>query len=117
MGAVLVTLEIHRFPCWRNNTGAARYKIPGKADRFVRFGVPGAPDVLGLVPGSGRLLAIECKRSSGGRLTDAQRDMLSKIQAAGAIALVVATGQDLRHFHELLESLKANPHLKTAPNW
>src|SRR5262245_11385304 len=70
-------LALARIPARRNNTGCARF---GK--RLVRFGVEGLPDVLGLLPPAGRLLAVECKRP-GGRLTDAQRAALANIAAAG----------------------------------
>lgn len=42
---------------WRQNTGA--YKPEG-SNRFIRYGTPGCPDIVGLTP-SGRFLGVECK--------------------------------------------------------
>jgi hypothetical protein len=68
---------------WRSNTGAARF-----GDRFVRFGVPGVADILGVLPPSGRLLAVEVK-GPGGRVRPSQRAFLDNVEAAGGLALVV----------------------------
>jgi hypothetical protein len=114
---VLATLQIHGFPAWRNNTGAARYQGLGDKARFVRFGMPGAPDVMGLVPGSGRMLAIECKRSSGGRLSEAQFATLSKVHRLGGLAMVVATSEDLRQLDNYLRVLQAHPTINIPANW
>jgi hypothetical protein len=72
---------------WRNNTGMTRI---GK--RFVRFGYPGSSDWLGICP-DGRLLAVECKRPEGGRLTEQQRDFLDCVNRNGGVG-IVATGVD-----------------------
>ena len=46
--------------CFRNNTGFARDPISGRA---VRFGVPGAADILACV--RGRAVAVETKSTRG----------------------------------------------------
>lgn len=51
---------------WRNNTGALK-----SGRRFIRFGIPGSPDVLGMFRG-GKIFGIECKTSSG-RLSPFQK--------------------------------------------
>ena len=86
---VLAWLQLQRVPHWRANTGAARL---GK--RFVRFGPAGQADILGLLPPSGRLLAIEVKRP-GGRVRAAQKAFLAAIAAAGGVALVVHSVDEL----------------------
>jgi VRR-NUC domain. len=58
-GEILEYLRLRGVFAWRNNTGAA--KIGG---RFVRFGYPGAPDIIGILPG-GRFLGIEVKTPAG----------------------------------------------------
>lgn len=82
---------------WRNNTGAgyvlspATYRRlvasgalrPGEA-RWVRWGTPGAPDILGALEG-GRLLAIEVKRP-GERPGPEQEAWLDRASRAGALA-------------------------------
>ena len=74
---------VRRWPAWRNQTGALR---AGK--RFIRFGEVGSADILGLLPPTGKLLAIECKRP-GNRPTAAQAAWLDMVGRAGAVALVV----------------------------
>lgn len=44
---------------WRNNVGAMREK-----SRFVRFGLPGSPDLMGILRG-GYLFGLECKTDTG----------------------------------------------------
>src|SRR5438067_1269941 len=69
--ACLQLLQLRKVPAWRNNTGAAAFAAGGRR-RFVRFGVAGAADVFGVLPPSGRLLAVEVK-VPGGRVRPAQR--------------------------------------------
>jgi hypothetical protein len=95
----LSLLQLHRIPCWRQNTGAAAFGA-GRARRFVKFSVEGCADVLGVVPPSGRLLAVECKRP-GGKLTKAQAAFLDNVRAAGGLALVVRDVRDLQRALEL----------------
>lgn len=52
---ILDWLQLSGIVAWRNNTGAAK-SPDGK--RFIRFGEPGSPDIIGCLP-DGRLLAIE----------------------------------------------------------
>jgi hypothetical protein len=55
--AVLEAWGAHpRLRIWRNNTGGAMY-----GDRFVKFGMNGAPDIMGVMSPSGRFVGIECK--------------------------------------------------------
>jgi hypothetical protein len=63
--------------------------------RLVRYGTPGAADVLGVLPPAGRLLALECKRP-GGKLTAAQAAFLGHVRAAGGLAVVVRDVRDLQ---------------------
>jgi hypothetical protein len=51
-------------------------------------GTRGLPDVLGLLPPSGRLPAVEVKRP-GGRVSPDQRAFLDAVNAAGGVGLVV----------------------------
>jgi len=95
--ACLLYLGLKGIPAWRNNTGAMRATYKGR-ERFIRYGVPGAPDILGVwnAPGPhrGKLLAVECKGPDG-RLSEAQRAFLANIQSAGGVALVVRSLDDL----------------------
>lgn len=70
----------------RMNTGAARVD-----NRFIRFGWPGCPDVLGQLK-DGRLLGVEVKAQAG-RLRPEQALFLERIRCAGGVAFVA---RDLR---------------------
>jgi hypothetical protein len=85
---------------WRANCGAAHLD-GGRRRRFVRFGLRGCSDILGILPG-GRFLAVEVKRP-GGKVTEVQRWFLDQITAAGGVALVVS---DVRQLEELLRKEK-----------
>lgn len=80
---VLMALRAHPSVAWveRLNSGAARMGA-----RFVRFGWPGCPDVLGQLR-DGRLLAVEVKGPRG-RLRPAQKVVLKRIHDAGGVAFV-----------------------------
>jgi hypothetical protein len=82
LNAVIKVLRLHPEVSWvaRMNSGA--YRMPD--GRYVRFGFPGCPDILGQMC-DGRLLAIEVK-SSKGRLTDEQEFMLAKVRANNGVS-------------------------------
>ena len=86
----LAWLHVRGIFAWRNNIGAAKTED----GRFVRFGIPGASDIIGVLPG-GRFLAVECKRSTGGRVSDQQKAFLEKIEKAGGLAVIATSLEDL----------------------
>jgi len=47
---------------WRNNTGASKIES-SRGTRFIRFGLPGASDIVGVC--QGRFVAIEVKSKRG----------------------------------------------------
>ena len=81
---VLKALRTHPAVAWaeRMNTGAAKV-----GNRFIRFGWPGCPDVLGQLK-DGRLL-----KAQAGRLRPEQALFLERIRCAGGVAFVA---RDLR---------------------
>lgn len=83
VNACLELLAIRGIMAWRNNTGATKV-----AGRCIRFGHPGSADILGCLPPSGRLLAVECKMP-GGKLRPNQAVFLDSVRMAGGLALVV----------------------------
>lgn len=87
---VLQALRVHPAVAWceRMNSGAARMGA-----RFVRFGWPGCPDVLGQLK-DGRLLGCEVKGPTG-RLRPAQVVFLERIRAAGGVAFVARDCRDV----------------------
>lgn len=66
----------------RVNTGAALLK-----GQFVRFGVPGTGDIVGLMAPSGRMLMIECKTAMG-KQRKAQVTMQRVVTAMGGVYVV-----------------------------
>ena len=85
---VLKAVRAHPLVAWaeRQNSGAARVE-----GRFIRFGWPGCPDVLGQLK-DGRLLGVEVKAKTG-RLRPEQTVFLERIRGAGGVAFVA---RDLR---------------------
>jgi hypothetical protein len=92
--ACLDYLKLRGVCAWRSNSGAMTAG-DGPRKRFVRFsGARGCSDILGVAPG-GRFLALEVKMPAG-RLTADQEAFLAQIRAAGGVALVVRSVDELR---------------------
>lgn len=89
-------LYVNGIFCWRNNTGSCK-----QGNRYIRFGLKGSADIIGLLP-DGRFLAVECKREEGGRLSDAQKKFAEKIRQNKGI-YIVANSLD-----NLIEKIKQN---------
>lgn len=83
--------------CWRQNTGAFETKNGG----FFRSSIAGVSDILGILP-DGRFLAVECKRESGGVVSEKQKQFIANIKACGGVAVVVHSGKELREYLEEL---------------
>jgi hypothetical protein len=79
---ILAALNARGVFCWRANTGAAR-----TANSLIRFGLRGQADILGVVPPTGRLIAVECK-SPTGRVSPEQRAFGERVTAAGGVYVV-----------------------------
>lgn len=84
----LTWLKLHGVFCWRQNQGAITGVHNGKK-RFLRFcSMSGVSDILGILPPSGRLLAVECKRP--GRHATAEQDaFLDIVRQCGGVAVCV----------------------------
>jgi hypothetical protein len=87
---VLKALRTHPAVAWaeRMNSGAAKV-----GNRFIRFGWPGCPDVLGQLK-DGRLLGVEVKAPTG-RLRTEQAVFLERIKQAGGVAFVARNCRDV----------------------
>lgn len=87
---VLQALNAHSAVAWceRMNSGAVRI---GK--RFVRFGWPGCPDVLGQLK-DGRLIGVEVKAPKG-KLRPEQAIFLERIRCAGGVAFMARDCRDV----------------------
>ena len=94
---VLKALRTHPAVAWveRMNSGAVR--IGG---RFLRFGWPGCPDVLGQL-NDGRLLGVEVKGPAG-KLRPEQAVFLDRVRAAGGVAFMA---RDLRDVQRELQEM------------
>ena len=84
-------------PAWRNNTGT--FKV-GK--HFVSTSVKGASDIVGVLPGSGRMLCIEAKMEKG-RLSPDQTRFISTVRDCGGVAYMARSAGDA--YRTLLENL------------
>jgi hypothetical protein len=84
LAGALSLLKLRGVFAWRCNSGVAF-----RDGRPIKLAPAGTADILGIVPGSGKLLAIECK-ARGGKLKENQRVFLANIRAAGGVALVVS---------------------------
>lgn len=77
----------------RMNSGAGRLTTPNGASQWLRFGFPGAPDVMAQTT-DGRFVALEVKRPSG-RVRPEQAEFLAKVERHGGIAAVVRSVEDV----------------------
>jgi hypothetical protein len=71
------------FLLWRRNTGVG---LTLDASRIIAFGLPGAADLEGILPG-GQHLEIEVK-SARGRQTDQQRKFQVAVESAGGLYIL-----------------------------
>jgi len=79
---------------WRMNTGAYAVAAHGtNARRFIRFGVKGMSDIIGIL--AGRFLAVEIKRK-GNKPTIEQRGYLEIVNQNGGIGLWCVSVESLK---------------------
>ena len=57
---VLLKLSEYGYFAWQNSTGAVKSN-----NRFLRYGLPGSADILGIQPNTGRFIALEVKTGVG----------------------------------------------------
>jgi hypothetical protein len=102
LSAVLTCLRFHPRVAWahRMQTGAGKIvRKHGATSQFLRFGWPGASDVIGQFKGTGQLLAVEVKRPSG-QATPEQLAFLQNVRDAGGVAILA------RSVDDVMEALK-----------
>ena len=100
--ACLELLKLRGVLCWRQNTGALPQIYRGKK-RYIRFGVKGMSDIVGILPG-GRIICVECKLP-GGKLSEDQERFLRLVAQQGGLALVVRDLDELvRGLHGEIEA-------------
>ena len=108
---VLQALRTHPAVAWveRMNSGAARMGA-----RFVRFGWPGCPDVLGQ-PKDGRLLGVEVKGPAG-KLRPEQAVFIGRIRAAGGVAFLARDCRDVLRELENNQRKSIHEQVRPSPN-
>lgn len=99
--AVVQLLKRHPAIAWVQRMNSRVVDVVDKKSKtgmrpmFMTF--KGCPDVWAMLKGSGRLVVIECK-SSTGRLTDEQAAFLSLVNQFGGLAFVARSADDvLKH--------------------
>lgn len=102
----LALLNFRNIPAWRNNVGCSKSE-----GRFIRYGKVGSSDIIGILPATGRWLAVETKRpkspgQSAGKLTEPQREFLDMIRDAGGVAICV---DDMVTLAEVISTLEIFP--------
>ena len=90
MCEVMKALRAHPAVAWceRQNSGAAKV-----GNRFIRFGWPGCPDVIGQLR-DGRFMGCEVK-SPTGRLRPEQAVFLQRINGAGGVGFMARDCRDV----------------------
>ena len=82
-----------RVVLWRNNVGVAQH-AGRNGKQAVRYGLaPGSSDLIGILAGSGRFVALEVKTDRG-RLTSEQELFLALVRRKGGFAAVVRSVSD-----------------------
>jgi hypothetical protein len=93
-------------PVWSNDTGVAiapsvldyriqaedvgktvKQAVPAKQARRISFGLPGSPDIIGILPPHGRFVGIEVK-VPGNTQSDQQRNFGAVATEQGALYIV-----------------------------
>lgn len=110
-GLALLVAYLGEDNVWRNNTGAFVVGT-GRNRRFIKASRKGISDTLGIVPNSGRLIAVEFKRpyvrglQSAGKLTKEQLKFLRMVNASGGIGVAI---DDVEKLRRILDTLGAEP--------
>lgn len=85
---ILSYLTLCGVTAWRQNTGGLTTTDADGDERYIPMGIPGQSDIIGILPGSGRFLAIEVKMP-GNRPTHDQWQYILTIQRNGGVAFWV----------------------------
>ena len=93
--AILDYLRLKKIFCFRSNCGAMPGEYKGKP-WFVRFGMPGVSDIIGILTlnNLGVILCVEVK-SLKGKQSDAQKEFQEKIQSAGGLYILAKSIDDV----------------------
>jgi len=78
---------------WRMNTGSMHGV---DTNSFVRFGLPGQPDIFCIAPPNGQFIGIECKRRDGGKQSPEQKAFERAATKRGAIYILARSVEDVK---------------------
>lgn len=92
LAGILQALGHRRDLClvWRNNSGSAR--AIHAPNRVIAFGLPGSPDILGILRG-GRWLGIEVKAAKG-RQSEQQKRFQRAAEALGGVYVLARSVEE-----------------------
>ena len=93
---VQLWLKRHRICADRMNVGAGHLE---GTDRFHTYGIPGAGDIMAILPG-GIHCEIECKAGAGGRWSEDQQKRCKKVLDAGGIYVIIHGIPELADWYE-----------------
>jgi hypothetical protein len=80
----------HGLRIWKNATGVAE-----QDGRKIRFGLKGSADILGIIGGQGKFLAIEVKTGRG-RQTKEQKAFQKMIENHGGLYILARSVEDVK---------------------
>lgn len=80
---------------WRVPNGAVRHTL-NKREFYKPSPIKGFPDLAGVFP-NGKFFAIEIKTDKG-KLSEDQKNWITKLNMTGAIALVLRSKDEIREF-------------------
>lgn len=101
LNSCIRALHIQGIEAWRNNTGTLKNEQGG----YVSFGKVGSSDIIGILP-DGRFLAVECKKPSGGKVSDKQKQFIEMINKNGGIGMIVHSAQEMIDLLKVLGGIK-----------
>ncbi len=92
---ILESLRYRGYFAQRMNSGATAYETKGKR-RFLRYGFPGLPDIMVLLP-SGQVLFIEVKTEKG-LMSQPQTDFKETCDSLGVPHIIARSWGDVEKF-------------------
>lgn len=92
---IIALLERRGFIVIRTNSGQIQIDDPQTGTRFVQLGSKGRSDLHACQPVTGRFIAIEVKRP-GNKPTPKQQAYIDRVNAAGGLAFVATSVDDVK---------------------
>lgn len=88
--AILKALKLHPRVAWAVHLKSGAYQV---GERYIQYGVKGAPDIIGQLRPSGKFLGLEVKQP-GQNAKEHQQAFLDMIREAGGVSGVVRSVDD-----------------------